>query len=61
MLFPLAALLLLAGLIAALVLGIAGDLADAGDDVLPLLLGLAALTGVIGWFLERRHADGRAA
>ncbi|MEJ7790238.1 MAG: GAF domain-containing protein, partial [Thermoleophilaceae bacterium] len=60
-LFPLAALLLLAGLIAALVLGIEGDLADAGDDVLPLLLGLAALTGVIGWFLERRHADGRAA
>jgi len=58
-LFALAAVLLLAGVIAAIVSGVDGDLADAGDDIVPLLFALAAIAGLAGWYLERRAAAGR--
>ena len=58
-LFALAAVLLLAGVIAAIVSGVDGDLANAGDDIVPLLFALAAIAGLAGWYLERRAAAGR--
>ena len=60
-LFLLSALLLAAALVAVIVAAVNGDLADAGDDVLALLFALAAITGVAGWYLERRPEHGRAA
>ncbi len=53
-LLVLAALLLAAGLVAAVFALVNGDLADTGDDALALVLGLAALIAVVGWYVDRR-------
>ena len=47
-LFVLAAAMLVVALLAVIGAAILGDLADAGDDVLPLLFALAALIGLAG-------------
>jgi diguanylate cyclase (GGDEF)-like protein len=60
-LFLASAAFLAAGLVAALVVLINGDLADAGDDVLPLLFALAAITGLGGWYRQARAGDDRVA
>ena len=51
---------LAAGVIAALFVLANGSLADAWDDVLPLLFALAALTGLGGWYEQTRSGDDHA-
>ena len=57
-LFAVAAGLLAATLIAAIIVEINGSLFDAGDDFLPLLGTLAAITALAGWYRDQK---GRAA
>ena len=58
-LFLLAAALLAVAVLAAIAAAILGDLADAGDDVLPLLFAVAAFAGLAGWYRDRRAVSGR--
>ncbi len=60
-LFLASAALLAAGLVAAIVVLANGSLADAGDDVLPLLFFLAAITGIGGWYRQAKTRDDRVA
>ena len=56
-LFLASAAFLAAGLVAALLVLVNGSLADAWDDVLPLLFAIAAITGLGGWYRQTRAGD----
>lgn len=58
LLFAVAAALVAATVVAAVVVAINGSLTDAGDDVLPLLGLVAAVTALAGWYIERRRSAG---
>ena len=58
-LFIVAAALLAATLVAAIVVAINGSLADAGDDILPLLGTLAAIAALAGWYREKQAREQR--
>ena len=60
-LFLASAAFLAAGLVAALLVLANGSLADAWDDVLPLLFAIAAITGLGGWYRQARAGDDRLA
>ena len=61
-LFAVAALVFVLALVALIVVAVAGgDLADAGDDALPLAFALAALVALVGWHRERSGAADAAA
>ena len=58
-LFAVAAGLLAATLIAAIIVEINGSLFDAGDDFLPLLGTLAAITALAGWYRDQKDRAAR--